>query len=192
MLLVLPSARWHPGRTTKPHLWSLRMIGYRGGLACQVFRGRSHRRVQHRESGPSGIAGSRQSHRLHEGRLHPLRPVRSDLPHGWQAFVFARREVVEERRSLRQRSPPSAEPSTLARRRREDFERLSISAIPSSKSPRPIAMSNEDTKRGMSSSLWDMNSVSRQPPVKRGDRILRRALKESEDGKRIVGCPPPW
>src|SRR5439155_937636 len=133
MLLVLPSARRHPGGTTGPHLWSLRIIGYRGGPACQVFRGRSHRRVQHRESGPSGIAGSR-----------------------------------------------------------EDFERLSISAIPSSKSPRPIAMSNEDTKRGMSSSLWDMNSVSRQPPVKRGDRILRWASKESEDGNRIVGCPPPW
>ena len=53
-------------------------------------------------------------------------------------------------------------------------------------------MSNEDTKRGMSSSLWDMNDVSRQPPVKREERILRRAPKGSEDGNRIVGCPPPW
>src|SRR2546428_801827 len=133
MLVVLPSAWRHPGGTTGPHLWGLRIVGYRGGPTCQVFRGRSHRRGQNPEIWPRGIAWWRQ-----------------------------------------------------------DFERSSISAIPSSKSPRPIAMSNEDTKRGMSSSLWDMNNVSRQPPVKRGDRILRRASKESEDGNRIVGCPPPW
>jgi len=52
-------------------------------------------------------------------------------------------------------------------------------------------MPKEDTKRGMSSSLWNMNNVSRQPPVKRAEGILRRASKVSEGGNRIVGCHPP-
>ena len=53
-------------------------------------------------------------------------------------------------------------------------------------------MSNEDTKKGMSSSLWDMNDVSRQPTLKRAERSLRRAPKGSEDENKVVGSPSPW
>ncbi len=79
-----------------PRLRRLRGHRHRGGAAGQVLRGRRHRGVQHQEPRAREIARSRQSHRLHAGRLHQeRRDVRRHLRRGRQALVQAVQRLTE-------------------------------------------------------------------------------------------------
>ena len=71
-------------------LWRVRGHRHRRGAARQVLRSRRHCGVQHEEPRDREIARSRQSDRLHAGRLHQERPnIRRHLRCSRQALVRA-------------------------------------------------------------------------------------------------------